>query len=92
MAVTLKEISNLRAAIQTDKENKIKAEAHADKLSALQKRESELKLELEEVQKDIVAAINVTFDVSDEMSIASAEEVLAKLESQYEAENGETKK
>lgn len=77
-------ITKLRAAIQTDKQNKIKAEAHADKVVALQKREAALKEELAQVQKDIVAAIGVTFDVSDDMSVAAAEEALAKLEGQRE--------
>lgn len=77
-------IAKLREAIQTDKENKIKAEAHADKVVALQKREAALKAELEQVQADIVAAISVTFDVSDDMSLAAAEESLAKLEAQRE--------
>ena len=83
-SVSEEQIGKLRAAIQTDKENKIKASAHADKVSALQKRETELKLELEQVQKDIVDAISVTFDVSDDMTIAAAEESLAKLEGQRE--------
>ena len=83
-SVSEEQITKLRGAIQTDKENKIKAEAHADKLSALQKREAELKAELEQIQKDIVVAIGVSFDVSDDMSIAAAEEALAKLESQRE--------
>ena len=75
-------IVKLRQAIQTDKENKIKAEAHADKFVALQKRETALKEELAQVQKEIVAALDIKFDVSDDMSIAAAEEALAKLESQ----------
>ena len=82
--VSEEQITKLRTAIQTEKQNKIKAEAHADKVVVLQKREAELKAELEQVQKDIVAAISVTFDVSDDMSMAAAEETLAKLESQRE--------
>lgn len=82
--VSEEQITKLREAIQTDKENKIKAEAHADKVVALQKREAELVAELKKVQEDIVEAIKITFDVSDDMSIAAAEESLAKLESQRE--------
>ena len=82
--VSEEQITKLRTAIQTEKQNKIKAETHADKVVVLQKREAELKAELEQVQKDIVAAISVTFDVSDDMSMAAAEETLAKLESQRE--------
>lgn len=77
-------IAKLREAIQTDKENKIKAEAHADKVTALQKREAELVAELKKVQEEIVEAIKITFDVSDDMSIASAEESLVNLEGQRE--------
>ncbi len=83
-SVSEEQITNLRGAIQKDKENKIKAEAHADKVAALQNRETALKAELEQVQKDIVAAISVTFDVSDDMTLAAAEESLAKLEGQRE--------
>lgn len=84
-------IAKLREAIQTDKETKIKAEAHADKVATLQKKETEIKeeisllgLRLKATQEEIVAAIQVTFDVSDDMSIAAAEESLEKLESQRE--------
>ena len=81
---TEEQIAKLRDAIQTEKENKAKAEEHADMFIALQGREAELKTELEQVQKDIVAAMSVTFDVSDDMSIAAAEETLAKLEGEHD--------
>lgn len=84
-------ISKLRDAIQKDEQEKIKAENHANKIRALQNRETEIKTEianLEEklkvVQSDIVEAIKVKFDVSDDTTIASAKETLSKLESQRE--------
>lgn len=83
-SVSADKIEALRDAIQTDKENKIKADAHADKLKVLQKREAELTEELKKVQEEIVANVGVTFDLSDDMSIAAAEEALANLESKRE--------
>lgn len=77
-------IEKLRAAIQHDKEERIRAENHADKVVALQKREVELKKELEEVQAQIAQAITVTFDVTDDMSMGAAEESLRNLEAQRE--------
>ena len=84
-------IAKFRDAIQKDKEEKIKKENHELNLRKLQNREMEIKGEiasleqkLKVVQKDIVDAISVTFDVSDDMSIAAAEESLAKLEAQRE--------
>ena len=90
-SVSEEQITKLRAAIQKDKEEAIKATAHVEKLQRLQKDEKDIKeqiesltLKLKGVQEEIVAAINVSFDVSDPMSIAAAEEALAKLEGQRE--------
>lgn len=84
-------IAKLRDAIQTDKLNKQKREAHETHLSNLRAHETELKndiIRLQEklkgIETEIVAALDVKFDVSDDMSIAAAEEALAKLESQRE--------
>lgn len=90
-SVSEEQIEKLRGAIQKDEQEKIKAENHATNLRSLQNRETEIKGEianleqkLKTVQSDIVEAIKVTFDVSDDMTIASAKEALAKLESQRE--------
>lgn len=82
--VTDEEINNLRHAIQKDKEEKIKADEHAKHIARLQKRELELKAELENVQTEIVEALAVKFDFSDPLSIQAFEDTLAKLESQRE--------
>ena len=82
-------ISQLREAIQKDKMEKQKKEAHEKVLAGLQTSEKEiladiaqLQEKLKTVQANIVKEIAVTFDVSDDMSIEAAEESLLKLESQ----------
>lgn len=88
-AVSEEEITKLRDAIQKDEQEKIKAEAHADKVKSLQKRESELVAEIEarqnelkNLQAQIVNALETKFDFSDDMAIGAAKDTLAKLESQ----------
>jgi predicted ATP-dependent endonuclease of OLD family len=82
--VSEEEISRLRDAITKDEQEKIKADAQAEKVTALQKRETELKAELEEVQKSIVEALSVTFDFSDDMALQAAKDTLTALESKRE--------
>lgn len=84
-------INKLRDAIQKDKMEKQKHEAHQKHIAALQKEEAEITADiarlqerLKGVQTTIVAALDVKFDYSDDMSLAAAEEALAKLESQRE--------
>lgn len=83
--------TRLRDAIQRDKLEKQKHEEHKKHIATLQKYEKDfteqiasLQAKLKEVQEDIVKALDVEFDYSDDMSLASAEETLAKLESQRE--------
>lgn len=78
------EITKLREAIQKDEQEAIRAEAHAEKLSSLQKRELALKAELEQVQKDIVEALEVKFDYSDPLALQAAKDALAELEGKRE--------
>ena len=87
--VSEEEITKLRDAIQKDEQEKIKAEANADKLRSLQKREEEIKQQITELQssllnlqKDIVDVASRTFDFSDDMAIAAAKDTLSKLEGQ----------
>ncbi len=84
-------ITKLRDAIQKDKMEKQKHEDHQKHIVTLQKQEKDLteqiaslQAKLKEVQTEIVAAIDVKFDYSDDMSMAAAEEALAKLEGQRE--------
>lgn len=84
-------ITKLREAIQADKITKQKHESNIQHINLLQKQEKEtqeeitrLQEKLAGIQKDIVAAIDIKFDYSDDMTLAAAEESLSKLESQRE--------
>lgn len=84
-------VNKLRDAIQKDKLEKQKHEDHKKHIVTLQKQEKDLteqiaslQAKLKDVQTEIVAAIDVKFDYSDDMSLAAAEEALAKLEGQRE--------
>lgn len=84
-------ILTLRNAIQVDKLTKQKHEAHIKSIAVLQKQEKDiteqiasLQEKLKGLQTEIVAALDVKFDYSDDMSISAAEETLTKLESQRE--------
>lgn len=90
-SVSEEQIEKLREAIKTDELNKQKEESHKHYISTLQKHEKELKEQIADLQSklktvetEIVSALDVKFDVSDDMVIASAKESLAKLESQRE--------
>ncbi len=87
-SVSEEAITKLRDAIQKDEQEKIKAKAHEEKMSALYKREYELKEQLKEqlkaIETEIVAGLEVKFDVSDDMTISAAKETLGKLEGQRE--------
>lgn len=97
-SVSEEQITKLREAIQTDKLTKQKHEAHLKQITTLQSKEKEtveqitnlkemiLAAEgrLKNTQAEIVAALEVKFDYSDDMTIAAAEESLAKLEGQRE--------
>lgn len=87
-AVSDEEIEKLRAAIQTDKEQKIKKEANDKELLALQKQEKETLEEIERqkanlarIQEEIVTVSSRTFDISDDMAMAAAADTLKSLES-----------
>lgn len=89
--VSEEQITKLRDAIQKDETEKVKAEEHAKHIVSLQKQEQEMKeeierltLKLKSIQNEIITAVQVKFDVSDDMTIASAKETLAKLEGQRE--------
>lgn len=89
--VSIEAITKLRESIQTDKLTKQKHEAHLKHLDSLQEQEiniqeeiSRLELNLKKIQEEIVNAIKIEFDYSDDMVLAAAEEALAKLESQRE--------
>ncbi|MEX2053942.1 MAG: AAA family ATPase [Candidatus Colwellbacteria bacterium] len=84
-------ITKLRGAIQTDKLTKSKHEAHLAHIGSLQKQEKETKEEIGRLQTklkgletEIVTALNIQFDYSDDITVAAAEESLSKLESQRE--------
>lgn len=84
-------ITKMREAIQADKMTKQKHEAHKVHIATLQKQETETKEEiarlqakLKGIETEIVAALEVKFDYSDDMTLAAAEEILAKLEGQRE--------
>jgi len=84
-------IQQMRDAIQKDKTEKVKAEAHEASIASLQKQETDIKEQiaaleskLKTVQTDIVSALEVKFDYSDDKTIEAAEETLAGLESKRE--------
>ena len=77
-------IDTMREAITKDEQERIKAEAHVESITALQLREQKLQAELLEVQTTIVDKLTVKFDYSDEVTIEAAKETLAKLEAQRE--------
>ncbi len=87
--VSEERITALRDAIQKDELEKEKARAHDQKLAKLQKDETDTKAEIErltaklkDIQAEIAENIKVTFDFSDDMTIASVKETLEKLEGQ----------
>lgn len=84
-------LQNLRDAIAKDDVEKAKQVAHAEKVATLQKREKEimeqiagLQTTLEGVQNEVLEALAVTFDVSDDLALAAAKETLAVLEGKRE--------
>ncbi|MBI4092179.1 MAG: AAA family ATPase [Candidatus Levybacteria bacterium] len=88
-SVSEKQITDLRNAIQTDKLTKQKHEDHKKSIIALQKQEKDLteqiaalKIKLIGVEDEILKAVEMKFDYSDDTTLVSAEETLAKLESQ----------
>lgn len=81
-AVSEEEIAKLRTAIERDGQEKIKHDANAEAIVALQKRETALKAELGAIQKEIVEKVSLKFDFSDDMALGAARDTLAKLESQ----------
>ncbi len=90
-SVSEAQITKLRDAIQKDKLEKQKHEDHLKHIATLQKQETDLKeqisslqVKLKGIETEIVTALEVKFDYSDDTSIAAAEESLAKLESQRE--------
>lgn len=83
-SVSTEQLTALRQAVATDKEMAIKKEAHEEKIEGLKKRELELKAELNGVEKEIIGALEVTFDCSDNMAIQAAEDTIKELEGQSE--------
>lgn len=84
---TQKQIKDLRSAIKKDKLTKKNHEKHLKYLDTIQKYEREIEDEIKQlqgklhcVQREIVDAIKVEFDYSDDMTIAAAEATLKKLE------------
>lgn len=89
--VSEEEIEKLRAAIQKDETEKVKADAHAKHIVALQKEETEITADiarlqerLKGVQTAIVSALDVKFDYSDDMALGAAKDTLKSLEGQRE--------
>lgn len=86
--VSEEEISKLRGAIEKDKQEKIKHDAHQKHMESLRNREADIKGQIEELQKklvsvqdEIIAGAEIKFDFSDEMALKAAEDTLASLES-----------
>jgi hypothetical protein len=84
-------IISIREAIQKDKSEKQKHASHEIRIRDFQNQEADLvgqianlQKKLEAIQAEIVQALDVKFEYSDDMTIAAAEETLAKLESQRE--------
>jgi len=89
--VSEEQITKLRDAIQTDKFTKQKHQSHLTHIASLQLEEAEISADitrlqerLKGVQKAIVSSLETKFDYSDDITLAAAEESLAKLESQRE--------
>ena len=89
--VSEEEITKLRTAIQTDKTNKVKHDENLRHISTLQKQETDIKGQIETLQKklvsvqdEIVAASEIKFDFSDELAMKAFEDTLTSLESQRE--------
>lgn len=87
--VSEEHITKLREAIRTDEQERLKEEAHANSIVALQKQETDIKTEIERlteklkgVQDEIIKAVEVKFDVSDDVTIQAAKDTLEKLEGQ----------
>lgn len=90
-SVSEEAITKMRDAIQADKMTKQKHEAHQIRIRDMQNQEADIKAQILNLQQklkaletDIVAALDTKFDYSDDMTLAAAEETLAKLESQRE--------
>ena len=90
-AVSEDKIKELRKAIQEDELVRQKQVDHEKFLANLQKQETDLKSQIEalqvkltDVQKEIAAAAEFHYDVSDDLTISVAKESLAKLEGQRE--------
>lgn len=90
-SVSEEQITKMREAIQTDKMTKQKHADHLKHIATLQSQEKDLleqivslQDKLANTQNAIATAVGATFDYSDDMVLASAEEALAKLEGQRE--------
>lgn len=90
-AVSEEEISKLRAAIESDEKEAIKAEANREAISRLQGEEVEIKNEiarlttkLTAVQDEILAKSQLKFDYSDPLSLQAFKDTLVALESKRE--------
>jgi recombinational DNA repair ATPase RecF len=90
-SVSEENISKLRDAIQKDKAEKAKYEAHQKHIGTLVNLESDIKGQIEALQKrligvqdEIIAGNEMKFDFSDDTSMAAFEETLAKMEGQRE--------
>ena len=88
-AVSEENITKLRDAITKDKAERAKHDENQRNIARLQKEETETKAEIERLQtklkgieSEIVVAIGLKFDYSDETSMSAFEETLAKLEGQ----------
>jgi predicted ATP-dependent endonuclease of OLD family len=89
--VSEEQIAAFRAAIQKDKEEAIRLEAHQTRIRSLRNQEGDiegqilnLQQKLKAIQQEIVEALDVKFDVSDPVAIEAAESALASLESKRE--------
>lgn len=88
-SVSEEEITKLRDAIQTDEKEKLREEAHLKSIKALQDQETDLKVQIEAlttklkgIQDEIIAASQVEFDYSDDVTLEAARQSLLKLEGQ----------
>jgi hypothetical protein len=87
------EIKKLREAIEEDKLEKQKHKRHKRFIAKLQRQEKRLnekivktQEQLKGIQTMIVAAFDVKFDYSDDISISAAEATLKKLENENKKE------
>jgi len=78
------EIQKLRDAISKDEQEAIRAEENRKAIITLQRREENLKAELEAVQKEIVELSQKKFDYSDPLALQAAKDALSSLEGKRE--------